>query len=136
MYIEHLGVLPKKMVRNADAYFYNGDPTKFLHTHMDSVTGRPITSIIDVSREPHISLKERILDFFVDVRGEEKKSVLQLHDLISNCLTLHPRKRLTVEEALKHPFVAGTVPAAAANAATAAPVASGAAAGVAPNGAI
>ncbi len=125
MYIEHLGVLPKKMVRNADAYFYNSDPTKFLHTHMDSVTGRPITSIIDVSREPHISLKDRIFDFFVDVRGEEKKSVLQLYDLISNCLMLHPRKRLTVEEALKHPFVAGSAPAATNTAAAAATGASG-----------
>lgn len=28
MYIEMFGVLPKKMVRNADTYFYNGDPTK------------------------------------------------------------------------------------------------------------
>jgi serine/threonine-protein kinase PRP4 len=104
MYIEMFGRLPKKMVSNADAYFYNGDPAKFLWLQVDAVTGRSLTSIVDMSREPHLSLKEKLFDFFPDAKGEERKSVVQLHDLIEKCLALNPRKRISTEEALNHPF--------------------------------
>jgi serine/threonine-protein kinase PRP4 len=106
MYIEVLGPLPKKMVRGVDMYFHNSDPTKFLHVQEDSVTSRAIVSILDMSHEPSKSLKEKLLDFFPDVRGDEKKQVLQLYDVIFKCLALNPRKRISCDEALQHPFFA------------------------------
>jgi serine/threonine protein kinase len=35
--------------------------------------------------------------------------VLALFDVIKKCLTLNPRKRITVEELLKHPFFVDVV---------------------------
>jgi len=35
----------------------------------------------------------------------DKKKVIQLSDLISKCFILDPNKRLTVEQALSHPFI-------------------------------
>ena len=86
-----------------------GDPTKFLDMQIDPVTGRSIVRILDMTHQPTQSLKERILDFFSDVTVEEKKHVLHLFDVINKCLTLNPRKRITVEECLKHPFFADAV---------------------------
>ena len=107
MYIEMLGPLPKKMVReNAEAYFANGDPTRFLHAQPDPVTGRSIVSILDMSGQPTVSLKERLLDFFLEATAEERKAVFLLHNCIEKCLNLNPRKRVTVEELLQHPFFA------------------------------
>ena len=74
---------------------------------IDPVSGRPITSIVDISREPHLSLKEKLFDFFPDAKGDERKSVVQLCDLIEKCLALNPRKRISTEEALNHPFFGG-----------------------------
>ena len=104
MYIELLGPLPRKMVREADVYFHNGDPTKFLDMHDDPVTGRTLTTILDMTNQPTQSLKKKIFDFFPDVHGEERKQVFHLIDLIGKCLILNPRKRLPCDEALQHPF--------------------------------
>jgi serine/threonine protein kinase len=62
-----------------------------------------------MTHQPTQSLKERLLDFFPEVTPEEKKHVLHLFDVIFKCLALNPRKRITVEECLKHPFFADTV---------------------------
>lgn len=70
------------------------------------MTGRSIVRILDMTHQPTQSLKERLLDFFAQVTLEEKKHVLHLYDVIFKCLTINPRKRITVEECLKHPFFA------------------------------
>jgi serine/threonine-protein kinase PRP4 len=36
----------------------------------------------------------------------ETRKLQQLRDLIEACLTLDPSKRITPEDALKHPFIA------------------------------
>lgn len=36
---------------------------------------------------------------------DDKKVLLSLKDLLEKCLCLDPSKRLTPEEALKHPFI-------------------------------
>jgi len=41
----------------------------------------------------------------VELTDEEKKKVLQLKDLLEKCLALDPSRRMTPEEALKHPFI-------------------------------
>ena len=108
LYMELLGPLPKKMTRCSDVYFHNGDPLKFLDPHDDPVTGRTMTTIVDMSHQPTQSLKAKVLDFFPDVRGDERRQVLHLVDLISQCLVINPRKRLACDEALQHPFFQDT----------------------------
>ena len=106
LYTEMLGPLPKKMVREpaAASYFANGDPTKYLDVKVDPVTGRNIVSVVDMTHQPTVSLKERIFDFFAEASTEEKKQVENLFHVIESCLTLNPRKRISIEECLKHPF--------------------------------
>jgi serine/threonine protein kinase len=77
-----------------------------LDVQADAVTGRSIVRILDMTHQPTQSLKERLLDFFSASTAEEKKHVLHLFDVILKCLTLNPRKRITVEDCLKHPFFA------------------------------
>lgn len=54
--------------------------------------------------KPTRDLKEDLLRAPYEISAEEKRMILQLHDLLSQMLTLDPGQRISVEEALKHPF--------------------------------
>ncbi|ORY52353.1 kinase-like protein [Rhizoclosmatium globosum] len=71
------------------------DNFQFLSVESDKVTGKDV-----VGRD----LKGRLVDGFGgDV--EERKVVEAFVDLLEKCLALDPAKRLTVQEAMVHPFV-------------------------------
>lgn len=41
----------------------------------------------------------------IELTEEDQKKVAQLKDMLERCLTLDPNRRITPEEALKHPFI-------------------------------
>jgi len=41
----------------------------------------------------------------IELSEEDRKKLAQLKELLERCLTLDPNKRLTPDEALKHPFI-------------------------------
>eukprot|EP01120_Amphizonella_sp_Union-15-10_P011619 TRINITY_DN4976_c0_g1_i3.p1 TRINITY_DN4976_c0_g1~~TRINITY_DN4976_c0_g1_i3.p1 ORF type:complete len:120 (+),score=5.16 TRINITY_DN4976_c0_g1_i3:60-419(+) len=81
--MEVKGPIPKKMLSKcafkADHF---DDRDRFLQHDIDKVTGKEIVKEVT----------------------EEKQMVLQLADLINACLEINPAKRITPEQALKHPL--------------------------------
>jgi len=50
-------------------------------------------------------LKEELINCSpFELSGDEKRLILHLHDLLSQMLILDPFNRITVEDALRHPF--------------------------------
>lgn len=80
---------------------YFDDNLNFLEKRIDPITGREYTHPILVN-EPTRDLKA---DLLTGQNKEDIPKVLLLYDLLWRALTLDPAKRLTVEEALKHPFI-------------------------------
>jgi len=80
---------------------YFDDNLNFLEKRIDPITGREYTHPVLVN-EPTRDLKAELL---TGQNKEDIPKVLLLYDLLWRALTLDPTKRLTVEEALKHPFI-------------------------------
>jgi len=95
--------LSKKMLKRAMFWReYFDDNLNFQERKIDPVTGREYIHPLSVS-EPTRDLKAELL---AGQHKEDIPQVLQLYDLLQKALTLDPSKRLSVEEALKHPFIA------------------------------
>lgn len=78
---------------------------RFRSHEVDAVTGKPVMRILDITRPSR--------DLATILRGskagaDELRLVNQLTDLLDKGLNLDPAKRLTVVDALKHPFFAKT----------------------------
>jgi serine/threonine-protein kinase PRP4 len=61
--------------------------------------------------KPTRDLRQRLLapHILASMKDEEERKLLhQFVDLLDKCLNLTPEKRLTVKEALQHPFVVWT----------------------------
>jgi elongation factor P--beta-lysine ligase len=54
---------------------------------------------------PTRDLKEELLNASYEANADEKRMILQLHDLLSQIFVLDPAHRITVEQALRHPFI-------------------------------
>jgi serine/threonine-protein kinase PRP4 len=80
---------------------YFDDNLNFLEKRLDTVTGKEYTKPVPVN-EPTRDLKAELL---AGQKKDDIPKVLLLYDLLWKGLTLDPSKRLTVEEALKHPFI-------------------------------
>ena len=59
--------------------------------------------------KPVRDLKTRLLSRTSHMTDEEIRLLTAFVDLLDKCLNLNPEKRLTVREALMHPFVTGKV---------------------------
>jgi serine/threonine-protein kinase PRP4 len=60
-----------------------------------------------VITKPVRDLKTRLLSKTSNMNEEELRLLTSFVDLLDKCLSLNPEKRLTVREALMHPFVTG-----------------------------
>ncbi len=84
---------------NLEPHFDND--CRFRNYDTDSITGKTVLRLVDVN------LPTR--DLATVMRGskagaDDLKLVAQLTDLLEKGLALDPAKRLTVSDALKHPF--------------------------------
>ena len=97
------GKIPNKVARKGmfkDSHF---DPQmNFLYTEVDKFTEKEkIRSITSFHS------KDLLSTLMGSQRLDEKraKKVTQLRDLLEKCLMLDPSKRLTINQALVHPFI-------------------------------
>lgn len=55
--------------------------------------------------KPTRDLRTRLLSASKGLSDDESKELNLFIDLLDRCLTLNPEKRITPNEALKHPFI-------------------------------
>eukprot|EP01120_Amphizonella_sp_Union-15-10_P011618 TRINITY_DN4976_c0_g1_i1.p1 TRINITY_DN4976_c0_g1~~TRINITY_DN4976_c0_g1_i1.p1 ORF type:complete len:140 (+),score=5.39 TRINITY_DN4976_c0_g1_i1:60-479(+) len=101
--MEVKGPIPKKMLSKcafkADHF---DDRDRFLQHDIDKVTGKEIVKEVTVTKSSRDITSELLKSY--GSSKEEKQMVLQLADLINACLEINPAKRITPEQALKHPL--------------------------------
>jgi hypothetical protein len=57
--------------------------------------------------KPTRDLKSELLSGPHELSSEDRTLVYQLNDLLTQILQIDPTRRITVEEALRHPFLKG-----------------------------
>jgi serine/threonine-protein kinase PRP4 len=62
-----------------------------------------------VITKPTRDMKTRLLSKTSNMTDEEIRLLNAFVDLLDKCLNLNPEKRITVREALSHPFVTGKI---------------------------
>ncbi|RMZ81891.1 hypothetical protein DV738_g2056, partial [Chaetothyriales sp. CBS 135597] len=105
------GKFPHKLLRRGTlTYDHFDDLLNFKAEEADKVTGRIVTKLIDVKAKPVRDLSSRLLPRDKRVDETERREVDLFLDLLDKCLDLRPEKRITPNEALKHPFILRTKP--------------------------
>ncbi|XP_067309609.1 serine/threonine-protein kinase PRP4 homolog [Pseudorasbora parva] len=98
------GKLPNKMIRKGmfkDQHFDQN--LNFLYTEVDKVTEREkitVMSTINPTKDLSIDMVGRQA-----LPEDQRKKVFQLKDLLDQILMLDPAKRITINQALQHPFI-------------------------------
>ena len=105
LYHEVLGPVPRKLLKKAAfvSSFFDSS-FNFLEEHFDKVTQKTFHSIMGSVKATR-NLKRELFNSFNPKNAYNKKQVSDLGDLILSCLTWDPKKRISVEDALKHTFV-------------------------------
>jgi serine/threonine-protein kinase PRP4 len=135
------GACPRKMLQQCQLrHLHFDEDGNFLERYHEAASGKELVRKIQIAK-PTRNLAKEIMSSYGSVisTDDEKRMVTQMADLIDQCCTVDPRKRITPELALKHPlFAAATgvpapapaplapvapVPTATATAATVAPTA-------------
>lgn len=102
MHMELKGPFPKKMLRKGafiDQHF--DQDLNFLATEEDPVTKKAIKRMI-------VNIKPKDIGTMVTSSpGEEPKMLANFKDLLEKIFVLDPEKRMTVSQALTHPFITG-----------------------------
>jgi serine/threonine-protein kinase PRP4 len=62
-----------------------------------------------VITKPTRDMKTRLLSKTSNMKDEETRLLNAFVDLLDKCLNLNPEKRITVREALLHPFITGKI---------------------------
>ncbi|KAF0689967.1 Aste57867_18611 [Aphanomyces stellatus] len=110
LFMELKGRLPPKLVRRHRQIYMEkflmephfDDGLRFCSREIDRVTGTPLVrmlSNVTATRDLNAAL------LAAKSQSDEKKMVLDLKDLLDKIFHVDPAKRITVEDALKHPFV-------------------------------
>ncbi|KAM6953422.1 pre-mRNA processing factor 4Bb isoform 2-T2 [Aplochiton taeniatus] len=98
------GKMPNKMIRKGlfkDQHFDQN--LNFLYIEVDKVTEREKVTVMSTINPTK--------DLLTDMVGcqrlpeEQRKKVMQLKDLLDGTLMLDPAKRITINQALQHPFI-------------------------------
>lgn len=112
-FMELKGKIPNKLIKkHRQAYIeqFEMEPhftedLKFCSRESDRVTGKPILRLMDT-----IKTKSDLASNLLAAKSttDERKQVLELRNLLDRMLSLDPLKRISVKEALAHPFVKGS----------------------------
>jgi len=103
LHMELKGPFPKKMLRKGAFIDQHFDKDLcFYATEEDSVTGKTIRRIM-------VNVKPKDLGSVIRRRYEDEdpKVLVHFRNLLDKIFTLDPQKRLTVSQALAHPFITG-----------------------------
>lgn len=104
--MECRGKFPHKLLRRGSlSYDYFDDLLNFRAEEVDKVTGRTVVRMIDIKPKPVKDLKSRLIPKDQRMNEQERKELELFADLLDKCLDLRPEKRITPNDALKHPFI-------------------------------
>ncbi|RDY02047.1 Serine/threonine-protein kinase PRP4-like protein, partial [Mucuna pruriens] len=106
LHMELKGLFPKKMLRKGAFIEQHFDQDlNFLATEEDPVTKKAIKRMI-------VNIKPKDIGTIITGSpGEDPKMLANFKDLLEKVFVLDPDKRLTVSQALNHPFITGKRPA-------------------------
>ncbi|KAL1280495.1 hypothetical protein QQF64_015095 [Cirrhinus molitorella] len=98
------GKLPNKMIRKGLFKDQHFDPNlNFLYTEVDKVTEREkitVMSTINPTKDLSLDMVGRQA-----LPEDQRKKVVQLKEMLDQILMLDPAKRITINQALQHPFI-------------------------------
>ncbi|XP_010916159.1 uncharacterized protein [Elaeis guineensis] len=102
LHMELKGPFPKKMLRKgafADQHF--DQDLNFHATEEDPVTKKPVKRLL-------LNIKPKDIGALISsYPGEDPKMLSNFKDLLERIFVLDPEKRMTVSQALSHPFITG-----------------------------
>lgn len=106
--MECRGKFSLKMLKKAEfAGLHFDDNLLFRSLEKDKVTNKEVIRMLNFLR-PTRDLKTRLMAAAKGLGETDMKEVNLFADLLDRCLALNPEKRITPNEALKHPFVQRT----------------------------
>lgn len=107
--MECRGKYPHKLLRKgSESYKYFDDLLNFHAIEEDKHTRRLVTKVIEIKARPLRDLRSRIVPKGKKMDDIERKEIELFLDLLDKCLDLRVEKRITPNEALKHPFIMRT----------------------------
>ena len=107
--MECRGKYPHKLLRKgSETYKYFDDLLNFHAIEEDKHTRRLVTKTIEIKAKPIRDLRSRIMPKGKKLDEAERKDIELFLDLLDKCLDLRVEKRITPNEALKHPFLMRT----------------------------
>ena len=106
--MEGRGKLPPKMIRRglcSHEHFVNDATYTFKSLELERTTRRYVTRYLNFG-SPTKDIKARLLDYVSGAHSEQEvKEVNLFSDLLNKCLEVNPERRISPEDALKHPFI-------------------------------
>jgi len=102
--MDYKGKIPNKMIRKGalrDQHF--DENCNFLYHEVDKITQRGKITVMGTIN-PNKEVVESLLGY-KKLNEEHKRKVMQLKDLLDKCLMLDPAKRISLNQALTHPFI-------------------------------
>ncbi|XP_027046595.1 serine/threonine-protein kinase PRP4 homolog isoform X1 [Pocillopora damicornis] len=102
--MDYKGKIPNKMIRKGSLRDQHFDENcNFLYHEVDKVTQREKVTVMGAIN-PNKEVVESLLGY-KKLNEEHKRKVMQLKDLLDKCLMLDPVKRISLNQALTHPFI-------------------------------
>jgi len=103
--MECRGKFSLKMLKKAEyAGLHFDDNLMFRSVEKDKITGKDVVRMLNLLK-PTRDLKTRLMATAKGLGDADLKELNLFVDLLDRCLALNPEKRLTPNEALKHPFI-------------------------------
>jgi serine/threonine-protein kinase PRP4 len=107
--MELKGKFSNKMLRKGQfANQHFDDDLNFLYHETDKISNKEVIKTVVITK-PTRDMKPRLLSKTSNMTDEETRLLNAFVDLLDKCLNLNPEKRITVREALLHPFITGKI---------------------------